>query len=144
MKERLLKWFGADQAEPLNELDINHAAAALMVEIMAADDQWDKVEAARILELLQSQLGLTATDAAEILDQAKLGQRQANDLFQFTSVVNRNYDNEQKYRLLKQLWLVAYADGRVDRYEEHMIRKLADLLHMPHSQFIRAKIEART
>ena len=86
---------------------------------------------------------MTQAEAQEILGEAANKQQSANDLYQFTSVVNEHYDNYQKFELLKQLWIVVYADAQVDRYEEHMIRKLSDLLHLPHSQFIRAKILAR-
>ena len=143
MKDKFKKWLGLDQPEQIDRLDIHHAAAALLVEIMAADNQWDDVEAAEIKRLLTTHLEIDANDAEEMLTEACEKQKNAHDLYQFTSVVNEQYDNAQKFQLLKLLWLVALADGRVDRYEEHMIRKLADLLHLAHSQFIRAKIEAR-
>lgn len=143
MKDKFLKWFGLDEPEHIDGHDIEHAAAALMVEVMASDHDWDDVEASKIKSLLVAELHLTDTEAEEVLAEATEKQKSAHDHYQFTSVINEQYDNEQKFRLLKQLWMVAYADGQVDRYEEHMIRKLADLLHMPHSQFIRAKIEAR-
>ena len=143
MKEKFKKWFGLDEPEEIKTVDINHAAAALMVEIMAADNQWEDVEAGQIKDLLKNQLGLTGLEADEILQEASEQQKSAHDLYQFTSVINEHYSSEQKYQLLKQLWLVAFADGQIDRYEEHMIRKLSELLHLAHSQFIRAKIDAR-
>lgn len=143
MKEKFKKWFGLDQTEEIQQPDINHAAAALMVEIMAADDEWNDLEAEEIARLLHTQLGVPTEEVDEILQEAKQSQRNANDLFQFTRVVNEQYNSDQKYQLLVQLWRVAYVDGQIDRYEEHMLRKLAELLHLAHSQFIRAKIEAR-
>ena len=143
MKEQLKKWFGLDEPEQIQQIDINRAAAALMVEIMAADHQWDDVEADQIKALLTSHLGIAESEVDEILQEAGDRQKDAHDLYQFTSVINEHYDSRKKYQLLKQLWLVAFADGQVDRYEEHMIRKLSELLHLAHSQFIRAKIEAR-
>jgi uncharacterized tellurite resistance protein B-like protein len=50
---------------------------------------------------------------------------------------------EKRYQLLVLLWKVAYADGRVDKYEEYYVRKISDLLHMDQAEFIRAKHEAR-
>lgn len=144
MKEKFKKWFGLDQPEKIEEVNINHAAAALMVEIMAADHQWDDVEAAQIKALLNDHLGVSENEANEILQDASDQHQHAHDLYQYTSVINEHYSSEQKYQLLKQLWLVAFADGQIDRYEEHMIRRLSELLHLAHSQFIRAKIEARS
>jgi uncharacterized tellurite resistance protein B-like protein len=143
MKAKLKEWFGLDEPEEIETHDIQHAAAALMVEVMVADHDWDDMEVDKIHELLIGNLNLTQAEAQEILGEAANKQQSANDLYQFTSVVNEHYDNDQKFELLKQLWIVAYADAQVDRYEEHMIRKLSDLLHLPHSQFIRAKILAR-
>ena len=143
MKEKFKKWFGLDEPETIEPMDINHAAAALMVEIMAADDEWDDVEAQRIKELLNDTLSVTEQEADALLAEAREKREEAHDLYQFTSVVNEHYSNEQKYQLLIQLWSVAYADGQIDRYEEHMLRRLSELLHLAHSQFIRAKIEAR-
>ena len=143
MKEKFKKWFGLDEPEQIEAIDINHAAAALMVEIMAADQHWDDIEAAQIKTLLHSQLDVAEEKAEALLLEAEEQQKNATDLYHFTSVINEHYNNDQKYQLLKQLWLVAYVDGQIDRYEEHMIRKLCDLLYLSHSQFIRAKIEAR-
>ncbi len=143
MKAKLKEWFGLDEPEQIETHDIQHAAAALMVEVMVADHDWDDMEVEKIHELLIGNLNLTQAESQDILEEATTKQQSANDLYQFTSVVNEHYDNDQKFELLKQLWMVAYADAQVDRYEEHMIRKLADLLHLPHSQFIRAKILAR-
>src|SRR5210317_102728 len=143
MKAKLKEWFGLDEPEQIETHDIQHAAAALMVEVMVADHDWDDMEVEKIHELLIGNLNLTQAESQDILEEAATKQQSANDLYQFTSVVNEHYDNDQKFELLKQLWMVAYADAQVDRYEEHMIRKLADLLHLPHSQFIRAKILAR-
>ena len=101
-------------------------------------------EASQIKALLNNQLGIDDAEVDEILQEASERQKSAHDLYQFTSVINDQYNHDQKYQLLKQLWLVAFADGQIDRYEEHMIRKLSELLHLAHSQFIRAKIEARS
>ena len=144
MKDKFKKWFGLDEPDQIEAIDINHAAAALMVEVMAADHQWDDVEASQIKALLNNQLGIEDAEVDEILQEASERQKSAHDLYQFTSVINDQYNHDQKYQLLKQLWLVAFSDGQIDRYEEHMIRKLSELLHLAHSQFIRAKIEARS
>lgn len=143
MKEKFKQWFGLDDPETIEPMDISHAAAALMVEIMAADDQWDDEEAAEIARLLQTELSVPADKVSEILTEAKERRNNASDLYQFTRVVNEHYSYDQKYSLMVQLWRVAYVDGQIDRYEEHSLRKLSELLHLAHSQFIRAKIEAR-
>lgn len=144
MKEDFLSWLGLgaakqEEAKP----DTNRAAAALMAEVMAVDHDWHDLEVERIKELLQTSLGLAEEDSVEIAAEVLEQQKSRHDLFQFTSAINQHYSRLEKFELLKNLWRVAYADGRVDAYEEHIIRRLADLIHMPHSQFIKAKIDAR-
>lgn len=144
MKEDIFAWLGLGGANQQEEKpDTNRAAAALMAEVMAVDHDWHDLEVQKIKELLQSSLGLPRSEAAEIVAEVLELQNKRHDLFQFTSSINEHYGQLEKFELLKNLWKVAYADGRVDAYEEHIIRRLSDLIHMPHSQFIKAKIEAR-
>ena len=67
----------------------------------------------------------------------------SNDLQRFTSAIHEQWSNEQKLELLISLWRIAYADNDLDKYEEHIIRRIADLLYISHSDFIKAKITAR-
>ena len=62
---------------------------------------------------------------------------------EFTSLINSNYTLEQKVSLVECLWRIAYADETLHKYEEHLVRKIADLLYVPHSAFIAAKLSAR-
>ena len=68
---------------------------------------------------------------------------QAHDLHQFTRLVNGRYDYESRKQLVVHLWRVAYADGRIDKFEEHIIRRIAGLLHLENSDFVHAKVLAR-
>lgn len=142
MLNKILDWFKAedDQHEPIS---VELAAAALMVEVMAADHAWDDVEEQKIRSLMASVLKLDSTQQDEILDMAKSEVRGSHDLFSFTKRINDSYSEDQKYELMVALWQVAFADGNVDRYEEHMIRKLSELLYLHHSHFIRSKLDAR-
>ncbi len=77
-----------------------------------------------------------------LVEEAERHIDQAHDLYQFTSQVNRAFDESGKVRLLEALWRVARADATVHRYEEHLIRRVADLLHVPHAGFISAKLQS--
>jgi uncharacterized tellurite resistance protein B-like protein len=68
----------------------------------------------------------------------------ATDFFQFTSKINENYSLEQRIKMLELLWQVAYADGELASIEEHIIRKIADLLHLRHSEFIQTKLNIQS
>jgi len=69
--------------------------------------------------------------------------REATDFYQFTQLVNDHYSYQDKVKLMENLWRVAHADGRLDRYEEHFLRRVSGLLHLSHSDFIQTKISAR-
>ena len=66
----------------------------------------------------------------------------ATSLYQFTGQINDHLDQQQKQSLLESIWRVAFADGRIDKYEEHLIRRMADLLHLNHREFMQARHRA--
>lgn len=118
------------------------AAAALLIEVCMADFNEDDAELKRISQLLESEFQLTQQQLDTLIALAKEEQQQATSLYDFTRLINDHYNPEQKYSLLQQLWIVAAADGEISKHEEHRIRRLADLLYMPHSAFIQAKLWA--
>ena len=79
----------------------------------------------------------------ELLELAEEERSESTDYYQFTSLINNNYTPEQKVRLVELLWRIAYANETLHKYEEYLVRKIADLLHIPHSAFITAKFNAR-
>lgn len=115
------------------------AAAALLVEIMNADHDISAQEASTIKSILFDTLFITEEVANELLTSAQQQVQQANDLYQFTEVINSRYSYNEKVSLIESLWKVAYSDQQLDKYEEHMVRKIADLLHVSHSDFIQCK-----
>lgn len=119
------------------------AAAALLVEIMVTDHLISEDEETTITVLLENRFGLSAPEARELFGLARQEVAEATSLYQFTALVNEHFSMEQKFSLLTEAWQVALADGILDKYEENLIRRLADLLHIRHSQFIKAKKIAR-
>jgi len=118
------------------------AVAALMVEVLRADHETDDAERRQVIESIGRQLGLGESDGRELLELAERRVDASHDLYQFTSLVNRACSEEEKLRLVEQLWRVAGADSVIHKYEEHLIRRIADLLHVPHRAFIVAKLRA--
>ena len=120
------------------------AVAALLFEISKADQEVGQDELEVMEAAIKNVCGLSGEDIAQLLDDADGAVETAVSLYDFTSVINEHLNREKKYELLLLLWRVAYADGRLDRYEEYFIRKIVDLLHMSHRDFIRAKHAAAT
>ena len=133
----------ADNSSGKTTNQLQLACAALLVEISAADQQTSAEEKQTLNLILRNKFGLNESRVEELWQLAAQESREATSLYQFTSLVNSHYGYEQKTALLRQLWQVAYADGRIDRFEEHLLRRIADLLHMTHGDFIRAKLASR-
>jgi uncharacterized tellurite resistance protein B-like protein len=115
------------------------AVAALLLEIAVSDFESADQERQVIVEIVKKQFGLDAKGADELIALAEEEHRDSTDYFQFTRLINEHYSALQKSRLIESLWHVAFADGKLHRYEEHVIRRLSDLLYVSHTDFIAAK-----
>ena len=118
------------------------AAAVLLVEVARSDDHFSEAERWAVLGSVQDRFGLSGAEAQELLALAEAQSRDAHDIYQFTSKIDASFSPEQKVRLLEELWRAAYADSVLHAHEEHLIRRVADMLHLSHAQFIAAKLRA--
>jgi uncharacterized tellurite resistance protein B-like protein len=133
---------GKDNAQ--HNVDRLHlASAALLVEVANADQELDDKEREVLLGILERKLQLDKATLQNLWELAHAEHKGATSLFQFTTLINEAYGHAEKLQLLQYMWEVAYADGRIDRYEEHLIRRVADLLYLTHGEFIRTKLTAR-
>lgn len=144
MLETLKKLFRDGAAEDKRGAgDIRLAAAALLVEVARADHDQDTAEDAAMATLLTTTLDLDPGDVDALLGSAGEAVAEATSLFDFTRLINEHYTPEEKFTLVQSMWQVAYADASLDKYEEHIIRRVADLVYLPHAEFIRARVSAR-
>ena len=121
----------------------NLAAAALLVEVARADFSQDAEEEKEMAEVLASALGLSREIIAQLMEDADAAVDNAISLYEFTRLVNDHYSYDEKYALVGAMWRVAYADRSLSKYEEHLIRRAAELIYLTHEDFIRSKLEAR-
>ena len=118
------------------------ACAALMFEVARADFSVETTEQDAVTSLLTAQFSLSADEVSTITEAAVEQADAATCLFEFTRTLNELASAEQKRDLLAMMWRVAMADNELSRYEEHVIRKVANLLYVPHGDFIAAKQSA--
>lgn len=118
------------------------ATAVLLLEIARADYAHHEAELTALRAGLAREFQVSEAALDALLDQAALRAKQSVSLYEFVKTLNDTMAPEAKRGLLRLLWDVAHADGRVDPHEEHLIRQLADLLHLPHADFIRTKLDA--
>jgi len=121
---------------------IQLASAALLIEMSHADGEVTDAEENRIRQLLDARFQLSADEITSLLDLAHDKKHEATDYHEFTSLLNTHCTQQQKVRLVQDLWSVAFSDDDLDKFEEHLLRRLADLLHVPHQDFIRTKHKA--
>jgi uncharacterized tellurite resistance protein B-like protein len=140
----LLKQLFGEESDPgrHDDHDIRLAAAALLVEVARADHDFTDGEDAAMRHLLVSSLKLAEDEVEAVLERAGAAVEDATSLFEFTRLVNDHYSFEEKRRLVAAMWQVAYADEDLDKYEEHIIRRVAELIYLPHAEFMRSKHEA--
>ena len=122
---------------------IQLATAALLVEVARSDSESTADERDAVLRAVREKFELSAEEAARLIELAEAEVRQANDYFQFTSLVNRHFTQQQKQRVIELMWQVAYADAELSAHENHLMRKIADLLHITHGDYIAAKMRAQ-
>jgi len=123
--------------------ELEMAGAALLLEVAEADYKDDPAETEAIKAALEKEFVMGREEVAALLERARAETDGATDLFPYTRLLNEHCTREQKLSLLTAMWRVAFADGHLDKYEEHLIRRLAELLHLDHSEFIAAKQAAR-
>lgn len=139
IKDWFEKNFVVAAKEESYDASLQRAAAVLLCEIMHADHDVDSVEQETILEAMQVFLEMPADSAKILYDEIEVLMKDALSIQQFTSLLNDQYNEEKKLILLHWLWRVVYADGRMDAHEEHLVRRISDLLYIRHSDYIRIR-----
>jgi len=118
------------------------ATAALLIEVMRTDDQDHEQEQAVLLSRLQQKFQIEPDRCTEIIRLAESEISQSTDYHQFTRLINEQFSQQQKTHVIELMWEIAWADGELDPWEEHLIRRVADLIYISHADFIAAKLAA--
>ena len=133
----------ATEDETVGARPLELACAALMFEVARADFAVDEAEQRAVYDLLTAEFNLSPEEIESVTEEAANKADAATCLFEFTRAVNDLASVDQKRALIGMMWRVAMADNALSRYEEHLIRKVADLLYLPHADFIQAKQAAQ-
>lgn len=116
------------------------ATAALLMEVARADQGVHEQEIIAVERAIGRTFQLPKPEVDELVRLAKREAREATSDYAFTSLINQGFEYADKVALVEMLWEVAYADGDLDKYEEHLIRRVAELIYVPHQEFIAAKL----
>jgi uncharacterized tellurite resistance protein B-like protein len=119
------------------------ATAVLMVDVARADYVFEESEFLRVLELIESHFKLTPEQSAELVNAAGSKADDMVSLYEFTQVLHKHLNEAEKARIVSLLWQVAYADGRLDKYEDSLVLKISDLLYVSRGRVMRLKHDAQ-
>jgi uncharacterized tellurite resistance protein B-like protein len=145
MIDKIKSFFSKNVLEPKTETKSPDqlATAALLIEVMVIDGDLDDQEMQAIAGTLSNMLHLSKEQIDQLIEFSREEVAEATSLYQFTKEINEHFDIEKKLSLMTAMWRVAFADGHLDKHEENIIRRVADLLHIRHSEYIRCKANAR-
>ena len=139
------KIFQKDTSEDL-EIDEHgsiKACIALLLETSMADDLLDESEIKTLKATLINDFKLEENEIDELIEISKKNVDDSTSLYDFTRDINDNFEAKERIKLIESMWKIAYADGNIDKFEEHIIRKVSNLIYVSHSDFIKAKISAK-
>ena len=122
-----------------NEQALRLATAALLIEVTRADFHVEQSERRAVVNAVQKLFELSRQETDELVALAEEEVDGSVSLFQFTQLVDKEFSQQQKAEIIEMMWRVAFADLNKDHHEEYLVRKVADLLHVPHSTFIRTR-----
>lgn len=132
MLKQLMQLFSedgtVDSSRNLSDTETSHAAAALLVHAARIDGDWDPAEDLKLKDLLKERFSLEENQLRELLDDAEKADNEAVDLYQFTSVLTRNLDQDGRKNIIEMLWAVANADGIIHEFEDNLVWRVAELL----------------
>ena len=129
----------ADQEQKDIEI-INNACAALLIETALADKVFNEEEMISMKQTLNKVYKVDEQDIEELINESKKKVSESTSLYEYTRLINDLCNYEDKIRLISNLWSIAFADKHLDKYEEYLIRKISDLLHVSHKDFIQQKL----
>jgi uncharacterized tellurite resistance protein B-like protein len=130
-------------SQEATEHSLRLATAALLVEITRADMETKDEELKTVTAAVKKTFGLSSEETTELIRMAEEEVAESVSFHQFTHLINKGFSYEQKKHVVELLWRVVYADSEMEKHEEYLVRKIADLLYVSHRDFIEAKLRAR-
>ena len=124
------------------EAAIRKATAVLMLDVARADYVFEESEFERVLELVESHFGLSPEETVQLVNDAGDEAEDLTSVHQFTELLHKHLDDSDKARIVALLWQIAYADGRLDKYEDSLVLKISDLLYVSRARVMRLKHDA--
>lgn len=133
----------SDDNSPQSKDKVSIATCALLLEMAYSDEEFSEIEENEIKNIMQSELNLPENKVEEIIKLSDEARKESLDLWQFTNLINENFSKEEKIKVIEYIWRIIYADDKVDKYEEYLVRRLSGLLNIDHKDMIDAKLRVK-
>ena len=135
------KFFKKNNDDNEKMSDISLACAIILIEVSYSDFEIKDVEIEKMIRFFEKDLNLSKEKALWLNEEAQKLHKDTNCLRKYIRLINESYTKKEKIKLINIAWKIARADNEVDKYEEHRIRKISELLYLNHSDFIKEKID---
>ena len=123
--------------------DVESASAALMIMLAIADSHFDDRERQMVVKLIKERSELDDAELNMLISEAEQAATSATSIYEFSQQLNKVLVYEDRVKVVRGMWEVAYADGVIDKYEEHLIRRVCDLMYVSHQDFIQTRNSVR-
>ncbi len=148
MFEQLKKLFGGPLPQGLNskgkdeteKQKLQIATCAIFLEMAKSDDDFTQEERREIISIMQGTFELDEKYVDELVQFAEVRLQQSISMYEFTGIINNNFSSDEKFELMKNLWRLIYTDPKLDKYEDHLAKKLGTMLLLEHKDVIAAKL----
>ena len=146
MIDLLNRFFGnrkgsAQNGQTAGDHDLTVATCALLVEMARIDESFTASETGAILQILESQYGVSKAHTQALVAEAEKELEESVDLWQFARLINEHYSRAEKIGIIETLWQVVFVDGKMDQYEDYLMHKMAHLLRLTHKELMDAKLK---
>jgi len=141
-KERLLKNLAAPPVEEeQGRFDrVQIATCIILLEVAKYDDEFSSIEEETMKAILKKDFSISGEAIEDLMKVAEDHREESVDIWEFTNVINQNFSKEEKLKIMEAAWKIIYADEKLNKYEDHYVHVLADLLRLRHGDLIDAKL----
>ncbi len=123
-----------------NEKKIQIAACTLLVEMGKADSNFTVEEREKIISIMKNIFNIEEDYINELIELSEKKINESDSIYEYTTIINENFTNTEKYELIKNLWRLIYTDDELNKYEEHLVKKIGILLNIEYTNIIAAKL----
>lgn len=141
-KERLLKSLSVESVQgEFERFDrIQIASCVILLEVAKFDFDFSSIEKETTKAILKNEFAIPEDAIEDLMKISEEKREDSVDLWEFTNVINQNFSREEKIKIIEAAWKIIYADDKLDKYENHYVHVLADLLRLRHDELIDAKL----